>query len=48
MMLEFCQISARDIDRIPFQWGEKLPENGERNWKLNPIRRSCESWIVLK
>jgi hypothetical protein len=46
--IKFCQICVRDIDRFPFQCRNKLPENGERNLWLNPIRRNQKCWIVLK
>jgi hypothetical protein len=46
--MKFCEIYVRDIDRIPFKCGEKLPENGERNRRFNSVRRNLESWIVLK
>jgi hypothetical protein len=28
--------------------GHQLSENGERNRRLNPIRRNQKCWIVLK
>jgi hypothetical protein len=46
--MKFCEICVRHIDHIFFQCGEKLPENGEKNWTLNPAKRNRETWILLK
>jgi hypothetical protein len=45
--MKFCKIYVRDIDididRIPFQCGDKLPENGERkNEKERQRKRKKE------
>jgi hypothetical protein len=46
--MKICENCVCDIHRIPFQCGDKIPENGKRNRRLNQGRRTQKYWIVLK
>jgi predicted nucleic acid-binding Zn ribbon protein len=49
--MKFCNICVRDIDidndRIPFQCGEKLPENEERKKEKHEIEPDKKKPKVL-
>jgi hypothetical protein len=36
------EICVRDLDLVPFQWGDKLPASEERNTRLNPEKKELK------
>jgi hypothetical protein len=45
---KLCEICVRNGNCISFQFFDKLPENRERNWGLNPVESTQKSSLLLK